>query len=245
MRKVLIVGASSAIAQAVARQLAARGDALFLLARSEERLAAQAADLRIRGASEVGFSAFDADLLDSHAALLEQAHANLGGLDVVLIAYGTLNEQRACEGDVALALQALHTNGTSVIALLTLLANRFEAQGHGTLAVIGSVAGDRGRQSNYVYGAAKGMLSVFLQGLRNRLHKRGVRVLTIKPGFVDTPMTAAFNKGPLWASPDAVGARIILALDKGWDVVYAPGFWRPIMLMIRLIPERLFKRLAL
>jgi short-subunit dehydrogenase len=139
----------------------------------------------------------------------------------------------------------LQTNGTSVIALLTLLANRFEAQGHGTLAVIGSVAGDRGRQSNYVYGTAKGMLAIFLQGLRNRLHRRGVNVLTIKPGFVDTPMTAGFEKGPLWASPEQVASRIIVAIDKGWDVVYAPAFWRLIMLVITTIPERVFKRLSL
>ena len=243
--KILIVGATSAIAQAVARQLAARGDALFLLARSEERLAALEADLRIRGAPQVGSSAFDADAVDGHGALLEQAHGMLGGLDVVLIAYGTLNEQRGCENDVGQTLQALHTNAISVIALLTLLANRFEAQGHGTLAVIGSVAGDRGRQSNYVYGTAKGMLAIFMEGLRNRLHKRGVNVLTIKPGFVDTPMTAAFDKGPLWASPDQVASRIVLAIDKGWDVVYAPAFWRLIMLVITSIPERVFKRLSL
>jgi decaprenylphospho-beta-D-erythro-pentofuranosid-2-ulose 2-reductase len=243
--KVLIVGATSAIAQAVARPMAARGDTLFLLARSEERLAALEADLRIRGAPLVGSSTFDAAALERHAALLQQAHTQMGGIDVVLVAYGTLNEQQACERDVGQTLQALHTNGTSVIALLTLLANRFEAQGHGTLAVIGSVAGDRGRQSNYVYGTAKGMLAIFLQGLRNRLHKRGVNVLTIKPGFVDTPMTAAFEKGPLWASPEQIASRIILAIDKGWDVVYAPAFWRLIMLVITTIPERVFKRLSL
>jgi len=245
MRKVLIIGATSAIAQAVARQLAVRGDALYLLARSEERLAALAADLRIRGAPQVDFAAFDANMLDSHAPTLEQAFAGADVFDVALIAYGTLDDQRACEQDAGKTLQALHTNAISVIALLTLLANRFDAQGMGTLAVIGSVAGDRGRQSNYVYGAAKGMLAIFLQGLRNRLQKRGVNVLTIKPGFVDTPMTAAFNKGALWASPDTVAMRIVQGIDKGWDVVYTPGFWRAIMFVIRLVPERVFKRLSL
>jgi len=245
MKKVLIIGASSAIAQAVARRMAARGDVLFLLARSEERLAAHAADLRIRGARQVGYAVFDANAAAGQAALIERAAAQMSGIDVALVAYGTLDDQRACEQDVEKTLQALHTNGTSVVALLTILANRFERQGSGTIAVIGSVAGDRGRQSNYVYGAAKGMLAIFLQGLRNRLHKHGVNVLTIKPGFVDTPMTAAFNKGALWASPDQVAARIVLAIDKGWDIVYVPGFWRPIMFIIRSIPERMFKRLSL
>jgi short-subunit dehydrogenase len=125
------------------------------------------------------------------------------------------------------------------------LANLMEAQGSGTIAVISSVAGDRGRQSNYVYGAAKGMVTRFLQGLRNRLAKRGVQVLTIKPGFVDTPMTAAFKKGALWAQPDAVARGIVAAVDAGKDEVYLPGFWRLIMAIIRHIPEPIFKRLSL
>jgi len=118
-------------------------------------------------------------------------------------------------------------------------------QGKGSLAVISSVAGDRGRQSNYVYGAAKGMVSLFLQGLRNRLSKKNVQVLTIKPGFVDTPMTAAFTKGALWAKPEAVARGIVKAVDKRRDEVYLPGFWRLIMLLIRHIPESLFKKLSL
>jgi len=129
--------------------------------------------------------------------------------------------------------------------LLTLLANRFEAQRHGTLAVIGSVAGDRGRQSNYVYGTAKGALAIFLQGLRNRLHPAGVRVLTVKPGFVDTPMTASFKKGPLWAAPEAVAAAIVAAVERGRDVIYTPWFWWGIMTLIKLVPERVFKKLKL
>jgi decaprenylphospho-beta-D-erythro-pentofuranosid-2-ulose 2-reductase len=131
------------------------------------------------------------------------------------------------------------------MSVLTHLANRFERQGFGTIAVISSVAGDRGRQSNYVYGAAKGAVSIFMQGLRNRLHPRGVQVLTIKPGFVDTPMTAAFPKGILWARPQQVARGICEAIEKKRDVVYLPWFWSPIMGVIRGLPEALFKRLRL
>ncbi|WP_295993872.1 SDR family oxidoreductase [Rugamonas sp.] len=245
MQKILIIGATSAIAEAAARRFAQRGDALILLARDGERLAALCADLAIRGAAQCGGARFDAGATESHAGLIAEAVAALGGLDAVLIAHGTLPDQQACQADAALALREIGTNALSVINLLTELANRFEAQRHGCIAVIGSVAGDRGRQSNYVYGSAKGMLAIFLQGLRNRLHKAGVTVLTIKPGFVDTPMTAAFPKGPLWATPDQVAGAIVQAMDQGRSVLYTPFFWRAIMLMIRSIPEAIFKKLSL
>ncbi|HXC65533.1 MAG TPA: SDR family NAD(P)-dependent oxidoreductase, partial [bacterium] len=123
--------------------------------------------------------------------------------------------------------------------------NRFEAQGRGCLAVISSVAGDRGRQSNYVYGTAKATVTAFLSGLRNRLFRSGVQVLTIKPGMVDTPMTAALKKGPLFASADTVAAGIVRAVDKRRDVVYVPGYWRLVMGVIKALPEGVFKRLKL
>jgi short-subunit dehydrogenase len=166
-------------------------------------------------------------------------------IDICLVAHGTLSDQPACQADVALTLQELKTNALSTIALLTLVAQRFERQRHGTIAVISSVAGDRGRQSNYVYGTAKAALDAFLEGLRQRLHKVGVRVVTIKPGFVDTPMTAAFRKGALWARPEQIAPRIHRAILRGTDVVYVPAFWRPIMLVIRLLPRRLFKMVRL
>lgn len=245
MQKILIVGATSAIAEATARLWAVRGDALFLVGRNSTRLETIAADLRVRGAAAVGCFTMDATDTATHAAMLEAAKAALGGLDVALIAHGTLPDQKACEASVELTLQEIGNNGLSVVALATLLASRFEAQGHGTLAAISSVAGDRGRQSNYVYGAAKGMVSLFLQGLRNRLAKKGVQVLTIKPGFVDTPMTASFKKGALWAQPDDIARGILRAIEQRRDEVYLPGFWRLIMAIIRHIPERIFKRLSL
>lgn len=144
-----------------------------------------------------------------------------------------------------MAMMELQTNFTTVVSLLTLLANLFERQGRGSIAVISSVAGDRGRQSNYVYGAAKGALTIYLQGLRNRLAKANVHVLTIKPGFVDTPMTRDFKKGLLWVGPDVIARGIVKAIDKRKDVAYLPFFWRYIMFIIKIIPERIFKRLSL
>ena len=245
MQKILIIGAGSAIAQATARLFAQRGDRLLLLARSQEQLEVIAADLRIRGADTVHFDTFDVNDTQRHAAVLAGAVEALEGLDIVLVAHGTLPDQQACEQDIGLLRRELETNGVSSLLLLMQLAQRFEQQGRGTLAVISSVAGDRGRQSNYVYGAAKGMLSIFLQGLRNRLQQHGVQVLTIKPGFVDTPMTAEFRKGLLWAQPETVARGILNAINRGADVVYLPWFWRYIMWVIRAIPEGLFKRMRL
>ena len=245
MQKVLIIGATSAIAEATARVWAARGASLFLVGRQAERLETIAADLRVRGAALVECLVMDACDAPAHVTMLDAAEASMGGLDVALIAHGSLPDQKACEASVQLTLKEIDTNGVSVIALATLLGERFEKQRAGSLAVISSVAGDRGRQSNYVYGAAKGMVSLFLQGLRNRLYRHGVQVLTIKPGFVDTPMTAAFPKSALWAKPEAIARGIVRAIDRRRDEVYLPGFWRLVMTLIRHIPEPVFKKMSL
>ncbi|MDG4596785.1 MAG: SDR family oxidoreductase [Candidatus Contendobacter sp.] len=246
MRNILIIGATSAIAEATARRFAAGGARFHLVGRNAERLAAIARDLEIRSGQPVVSESLDLDHLEQHPALLERAEQALGGIDVALIAHGTLPDQNACQQSVEKTLAAIHTNALSVISLATLLANTFERREYGALVVIGSVAGDRGRQSNYVYGAAKGMVSLFLQGLRNRLSGKGIQVITIKPGFVDTPMTAAFEKkGLLWAQPDQIAQGIVAAVERGRDEVYLPWFWRWIMLIILHIPERLFKRLKL
>ncbi|MDY6979488.1 MAG: SDR family oxidoreductase [Pseudomonadota bacterium] len=245
MKRILILGATSAIAEQTARLYADRGAQLMLVARDEGKLRRLADDLNIRGAEQVKWQAHDLNDSAGHENLLNESVTQLGGLDLVLIAYGTLGEQAAGEQDYQAALAELQTNCLSVLSWLTLLANYFEAQQSGTIAVISSVAGDRGRQSNYIYGTAKGALSLFLQGLRNRLHKAGVKVLTIKPGFVDTPMTREFKKGLLWVRPQVIAAGIVKAVDRRKDVVYLPFFWRYIMLIIKLIPEFIFKRLSL
>jgi short-subunit dehydrogenase len=245
MKRILIIGATSAIAESCARLWAQRGDALVLAGRKEAALQAIVADLRTRGASQVHHQVFDANDHGQHAALLQAATQTLGGLDVVLIAHGTLTDQARAQNDAAYALAEIDTNGLSVVSLMALAANQFEAQKRGSIAVISSVAGDRGRQSNYVYGSAKALVSAFASGLRQRLAKHGVQVLTIKPGFVDTPMTAHLPKGALWAQPEQVAKDIHGAIEKGRHVLYTPGFWRLIMLIIKHIPEFVFVKLKL
>lgn len=237
MRRVLIVGATSAIAEETARRFAANGDRLFLVARNAEHLQTIAADLRLRGAHEVHTAVFEATDYETHADLVTSVEKALNGLDVALIAHGTLPDQSACQQAFEQTQTEFAINTLSVISLLTPLANHFQEIRHGILGVITSVAGDRGRQSNYVYGSAKGCLNIFLEGLRHRLARYGVTVLTIKPGFVDTPMTKDFTKGVLWASPATVAQDIYRAVEKRRSVIYTPWFWRWIMLVIRLTPK--------
>lgn len=243
MQKILIIGATSAIAESVARLYAARGAALYLVGRSAGKLDAIAADLRVRGAQHVHSGVLDVNDVAAHGALLDDAWAALGGVDTVLIAHGTLPDQAACDASVALSLQEFATNGTSTIGLSAALAQRL--QSGASLAVISSVAGDRGRASNYLYGSAKAAVTAYLSGLGQRLRPAGINVLVIKPGFVDTPMTAAFKKGALWATPDKVAAGILKAIGKRKAVAYLPGFWWAIMMIIKNIPEFVFRRIKL
>lgn len=243
MRKILIIGATSAIAEACARRWAMRGDALFLLGRDGQRLHAIADDLRARGAADVAVATLDVNDHEAQEAAIEGARVALAGLDIALIAHGTLPDQESCDHDAGLMLAQFHTNASSTLALMQRLAVLFESQGEGQLAVISSVAGDRGRASNAVYGAAKAAVSTYASALRQRLHRRGITVLTIKPGFVDTPMTARFRKGALWATPERIARGIVNAIDRGRSVVYLPWFWRPLMTIIRLLPEFIFRRM--
>jgi len=248
MSNIVIVGATSAIAERCARLWATLGNSLVLVGRNPQRLEDIATDLKVRAGGQsctIATYVMDATDVAAHGALLQHARDTLGEVDVLFIAHGTLPDQAACEASVEKTLAEIANNGTSVVALATRFGQYFAERGRGTLAAIGSVAGDRGRQSNYVYGAAKGLVDHFFQGLRNRLFPLGVRVLLVKPGFVDTPMTAAFPKGPLWAKPETVAARIVEAVSEGDDVVYVPSFWRFIMFIIRHVPETIFKRLKL
>jgi decaprenylphospho-beta-D-erythro-pentofuranosid-2-ulose 2-reductase len=245
LSKVMIVGATSAIAYESAKLLAAEKAELFLVARSADKLTAVQNDLKTRGAKRVEAFTLDMNQMDRHQELVDAAYAALGTLDAVLVAHGTLGDQKASERSAQVTIQELTTNALSTISLLTILANCFEQQKSGVIAVISSVAGDRGRGSNYVYGTAKGALNTFLQGLRNRMFKSGVAVLTIKPGFVDTPMTANVKKNPLFAKPESVAKSIVKGMENGRDVLYVPWFWMGIMMLIRNIPEFMFKKLKL
>jgi decaprenylphospho-beta-D-erythro-pentofuranosid-2-ulose 2-reductase len=229
--RAIVFGATSGIAQEVLRLWAARGDELYLVARNAERLEAIAGDLRMRGAGSVRTAAADLNDTAAHQRLFEDA----GSFDTVLVAHGVMGD----ETDVELVMR---TNLCSPAALLTAAAER--AQPGARLAAIGSVAGDRGRAKNGLYGASKAGLEAFLSALRQRMFRRGVRVITVKPGFVDTAMTAHMPKSRLFAKPARVARDIVRALDRGTPVAYVPGFWRLIMAVVRAIPETLFRRLA-
>ena len=243
MKNILIIGAASAIAEQYARLKAGHGSRFFLVARSAERLQIIGTDLVVRGAEKSVHFAFDVNHFDQHDFLLDAAWSHLGNVDVVLIAHGTLPDQKACETDISLALHEFSTNATATIAIMAAVSQRLERQGNGTLVVISSVAGDRGRASNYLYGSAKAAVTAYASGLRQRLGGSGVNVLTIKPGFVDTPMTAAFRKGLLWVTPQSVARGIARAIDKRRAVAYLPGFWWAIMQVVTHVPESLFRRL--
>ncbi|MCA8093255.1 SDR family oxidoreductase [Burkholderia anthina] len=246
-KKILIVGATSGIAMACARVWAAQGARLFLVARNAERLQQVADDLLARGATLAATHTLDINALGQHAAMLDDCRRAFDGApDIVLVAPGTLPDQALCQADPAVAVREFNTNATSVIALLTTIANTLEAARSGAIAVIGSVAGDRGRPSNYLYGSAKAALAAFCEGLRARLYKAGVHLVTIKPGFVATAMTAGLPlPGPLVASPEKVAKDITRAIEKKKNVLYTPCFWSLIMLIIRSVPQFVFKRLSL
>lgn len=244
-RNILIIGATSAIAEQVARRYAESGCQLFLVGRNRSRLECIADDLQVRSRLTVAYEALDLTCVESHADLLKKAQVALGDIDIVLIAHGSLPNQKKCEASFFDTQKELNSNFLSVVSLLTMFANYFEQRKKGYIAVITSVAGDRGRQSNYIYGTAKGALTIFLQGLRNRLAASHVTVLTIKPGFVNTPMTKEFKKGLLWSSPEFVAKKIVEAIAKKRSVIYVPFYWQYIMGVIKAIPEKIFCRLSL
>jgi short-subunit dehydrogenase len=242
-KKILVLGATSGIAEATCRIWAAQGAQLFLVARNPEKLAAVAADLKTRGAAYVGTAVADLDDTDKHAELLSHAINSLTGMDIAYLAYGILGDQPRAEQDFEHAAQILHTNFVAPVSLLTWLAN-FCVQRHaGVLAVLSSVAGERGRKSNYLYGSSKAGLTAFLAGLRNRVDREGVTVLTIKPGPVNTAMTAHMNIRK--ADVNKVAATIVKAIDAKRDNLYVPFKWQPIMFVVRNIPDRIFKKLNL
>lgn len=245
-RRALILGAKSAIAQALAHRLAADGYDLILAARRTEPLEPLASDLRLRQDCHASVWPYDALDTASAADLPQRLARECGGFDLVIMVFGYLGDQENAQTDTDEMERILHTNFTGGVVVLSHLANYLESRNQPCgIICIGSVAGDRGRQSNYFYGAAKGALGLFLQGLRNRLAATNVHVMTVKPGFVDTPMTEGLEGLFLVSSPKAVAQDIVKAFNKKKDILYTPWFWRYIMLIIKHIPERVFKRMKL
>ena len=244
MTNILLIGATSAISQSTSRLFAKDGATLFLIARDEARLKVISSDLLERGAKTVKTAVLDVREFECQEEVINRAFDELGTVDVMLIAHGTLPPQKQCEQDQSELLDAISVNGTASVSLLNLIAKKMEYQGHGTICVITSVAGDRGRATNYVYGASKKLVSTFLEGLGQRLNKCGVRILDIRPGFVKTPMTSEFDhSGLLWSKPETIAKSIHCAIRKSQGVVYTPWFWQYIMLTVRFLPRRIFNKL--
>lgn len=241
--RVLILGAGSGIAQAVARIYAAEGASLLLAGRNEGRLGQIAADLSLRGAGRAETAVLDFLHADVDSSLRRFAET-LGGLDHIIICYGTLGNQSRAEAELAEAEEIARVNYTSVASWTLAGARLLKEQGRGSLVVLGSVAGDRGRRSNFVYGAAKAGIATLVQGLSHSLAGTAVRVVVVKPGPTDTAMTAGMKKGgPLWSTPEQVARIVRRAADKGGPIQYAPGRWRLIMGIIRMIPFRVFNKM--
>lgn len=246
MASVLILGATSGIGKAVAAEFARHGKSLVLAARDRSELEAVTTDLSLRYG--VATCAIELDALDSagREQSLHRAWQSCGeSCEGAVMSIGYLGSPSRAEREWAEAKQVLDVNFTAHIALLQWLARQFASQGSGYICVVSSVAGDRGRQSNALYCAAKGGLNIYLQALRNRMHHQGVRVLTVKPGYVDTGMTYGKPGMFLVAAPERVAKDIYHGIEHRRDVIYTPWFWRFVMLAVRLIPERFFKKLRL
>jgi hypothetical protein len=243
MKCVLILGASSDIAKATARAYAKQGCTLYLAGRNAETLGAFSKDLTIRYKVNALFVPFDADQVNTHPDFYKRITP---APDVVVCAFGVLGDQEKAESDWKESNSIIQANYTGAVSILNIVANDMAARKSGTIVGISSVAGDRGRQSNYIYGSAKAGFTAYLSGLRNRLFKSGVHVVTVKPGFVDTKMTNGLKlPAPLTAKPEQLAAKILKAVEKKKNVIYVLWMWRWVMLIIRNIPEGIFKKLKL
>ena len=245
MKKILIIGATSAIAEHCSNIWAKEGASIFLVGRNKEKLNEINSNLRSKGAKVVFSYLMDLDEIENHKIMLDEAQDRLVDINIILIAYGNLPNQEVCEENVSVALDEIKTNAISTIALLTEISKRLVKKKSGTIAVITSVAGDRGRASNYVYGSAKAMVTTFLSGLRQRLNESNISVVNIKPAFIDTPMTKAFKKNILWSTPEKIAPKIVAAINNNKTEIYIPSFWRIIMMIIKCIPEFIYKKIRL
>jgi decaprenylphospho-beta-D-erythro-pentofuranosid-2-ulose 2-reductase len=240
--KAAMVGATRGMGRALARRLAERGDALFLLGRDEAELALSARDLEARGAPSVSHARLDLGEPAGFTAALDAADHALSRFDALVVTGGLFARQAELAADPARLAALLHANFTGTVLLCQQAAERMAARGGGLVCAFGSVAGDRARRSNYLYGASKAGLAVALDGLDLAYRDRGVRVLCVKPGFVRTAMTAGLPVPPFAGEPDAVARRVVAAMDAGRHQIYAPGIWRVVMLVIRALPRAVLRR---
>jgi len=242
--RILLVGGGSAIGEAIARKLANPERRIIITGRRMAELEATAADLQIRGYAQAEAAFYDpSDSRVNPVDILELASERLDGVDMLIWGAGLLPDEPVNINALEPAEQVMRVNATAAIAMASAAAQHFARQGGGQIVAIGSVAGDRGRASNALYGAAKDALATYLSGLDQAMEGSNVKVLCVKPGLIDTPMTATFPKGSLWSTPAQVAADVVKAIEKGRRVTYTPRFWAVIMLIIRLIPAPLFRRL--
>lgn len=245
IKNIYVFGATSSIAEETLKNFAKDGANFYLVGRDSAKLEIVKNDLSSRGAGTISTEQCDALDWEKHRSTITNADKAIGQVDLVFIAHGTLPDNELVRNDQMEVIKEFNINCTSVISLCTVASNYFEEKGKGTIAVISSVAGERGRQSNFIYGAAKGGVSKYLEGLRNRLFEKGIKVITIKPGMVDSPMTKDMPKGPLFAKSEDVGKVIYNGIKSGKDVMFVPGYWKLIMGIITTIPESIFKKLKL
>lgn len=245
IKNIYVFGATSKIAEETLKNYAKDGANFYLVGRDTNKLEIVKKDLTARGAGKTEIEACDALDWEKHPLTISNADKTIGQLDLVYIAHGTLPDNEGIRNNQMKVIEEFNINCTSVISLCTVASEYFEEKGKGIIAVISSVAGERGRQSNFIYGSAKGGVSKYLEGLRNRLFEKGIKVITIKPGMVDTPMTKDFKKGLLFASPASVGKQVYKGINIGRDVMFVPGYWKLIMGIIKSIPESIFKKLKL
>tara|TARA_B100001996_G_scaffold291172_1_gene231382 strand:+ start:3959 stop:4693 length:735 start_codon:yes stop_codon:yes gene_type:complete len=243
--KIIIIGATSAIARSTARLYAEQNSQIFLVGRDGRRLRELKADLELRGANSIENLTLDITNCNEHANVINKSIQFLGHIDIAIICHGSLPDQKKCESNFREIEKAININGLTTISFCTEISKQLELQKAGTLAVITSVAGDRGRQPNFIYGAAKSMVSTYLQGLRGKLLPFDVHVIDIKPGLVDSPMTAKFEKGALWSTPELVAIDIVSGIKKKRHTIYTPSYWRFIMAAVCSIPEVIFKKIKI
>lgn len=243
--RILVFGANSAISHAVLKLYAAEKARFFLVGRNAQKLQAISDDLVARGGAVAGLASYDFNDWQEHEPCIQRGLAALGEIDIAIIAHGSLPDQAECETSSAAVSACMADNFTSTAIIAQACARQFALQGHGTLAVVSSVAGDRGRKSNYVYGAAKAGIDTLLQGLRGRFFGSGVKIVNIKPGMVVSPMTAGMKHGAIWATPEAIAPAIYSAIARGRPVTYVPGYWRLIMFVIRCLPTWVMAKLPI